>query len=151
MFLESLVGIRPAIIAPFVSALFKALDEKDVQWAVMRGWERLPGWTRYDIDIQVKKVDLRRSAEIACQCAKQAGWIVYGRLKFQLMDSVWLLHDGEDGQSYLRLDFEAGFSFRGVERVSFDKYLERREQSEKGIWHLPIGHAGARVSQIDGL
>lgn len=141
----SLVGSDASIISPFVVKLFAALDSHGVVWAVMRGWERLPEWTRYDIDIQVKKRDLRRSAEIACQCAKQAGWIVYGRLKFQLMDSVWMLHDGEDGQSYLRLDFEAGFSFRGVERVSFDKYLERREKTENGIWHLSIGHAGANV------
>ena len=145
MNVESLVGPDPSIISPLVTKLFAALDSKGILWAVMRGWELLPDWTRYDIDIQVKRQDMHRAVEIACACARATGWKVYGRLKFQLMDSIWLLHDDEDGQSYLRLDFESGFSFMGVERIQFDKYLERRERAGNGIWHLSIGHAGACV------
>ena len=60
---DSLVGMRPELIAPFLVSLFSRLDSENVQWAVMRGWERLPEWTRYDVDILVDRQDERMAVK----------------------------------------------------------------------------------------
>ena len=58
---DSLVGPNPSVVAPFVMDLFKAYVATGIIWAVMRGWERLPFWTRYDIDILVAEGDAVRA------------------------------------------------------------------------------------------
>ena len=60
----SLVGKKPNVMVPFLNGLFLGLDEKGILWAVMRGWERLPEWTRYDVDILVAKADVERAVGI---------------------------------------------------------------------------------------
>ena len=70
----SLVGRDPSIIAPFLKELFNEYDRQGLSWAIMRGWERLPEWTRYDVDILVAKKDLRRAYMIAGMVGLKLGW-----------------------------------------------------------------------------
>lgn len=125
----SMVGPKPEIIRAYLTTLFKVFDSTDIIWAVMRGWERLPEWTRYDVDILVARKDARRSVEVAKKVADETGWKVYGVLKQGMMHSVWMLkEDGESGQSYLRIDIETGNSYRGIEIHESQKCLNKRTQ-----------------------
>lgn len=141
---ESLVGKKPEVIAPFLTELFCRLDQEGVLWAVMRGWERLPEWTRYDVDILVAKSDIKKALRISHEVGVENGWIHYGQLNFGDMRSSWFLKDG-DGQSYLRLDFITGFSYRGVSAMDVKNDLKTRIRTDKGFWRMPDGHAGAVV------
>ena len=146
----SLIGNNPGIIVPFMCAMFRRLDEADALWAVMRGWEKLPEWTRYDVDILVARKDARRSVEIVKKVAEETGWKVYGVLKQGMMHSIWMLKEnGAAGQSYLRIDIETGNSYRGIEIHESQKCLKDRilVERENGcrFWRMPDGYAAVAV------
>lgn len=140
----SLVGDRPEIIQPFLCALFREFDEKGVLWAVMRGWERLPQWTRYDVDILVARNDEHRAVSVVKKVAVSTRWKVYGVLRQGLMHSIWMLHNEGEGHSYLRIDIETGNAYRGIEIHGSQKYLQDRIR-ERCFWRMPVGYAGACV------
>lgn len=147
---RSLIGDKPEIIAPFMCVIFRRLEEANVLWAVMRGWERLPEWTRYDVDILVARKDARRSVEVVKKVAAETGWKVYGVLKQGMMHSIWMLKDeGGAGQSYLRIDIETGNSYRGIEIHESQKCLKHRIfiERENGcqFWRMPDGYAAVAV------
>ena len=85
---KSLVGSNPEIIRPYLVALFKALDDAGITWAVMRGWERLPEWTRYDVDILVASSDLKRTYKIAELLGREHGFAL---MRVVLVRFVWIL------------------------------------------------------------
>lgn len=145
--MTSLIGRDPAIIAPFVKGIFDVLTTEHILWAVMRGWETLPSWTRYDIDILVDKKSARRASEIVSEVGAQFGWKTYGVLIQGMMRSVWLLkEDSDNGQSYLRIDIETGNEYRGVEIHESQFYLKDRIwDEERKLWYMPKGYAGAAV------
>ena len=68
---SSLVGLRPEVIAPYLRGLFREFDQRDIEWAVMRGWGRLPEWTRYDVDILVVKADVERAVVVVKDVAEK--------------------------------------------------------------------------------
>lgn len=142
--ITSLVGKNPGIISSLLTGLFEQLDKNGILWAVMRGWERLPEWTRYDVDILVRKSDVFDALRIATEVGARNGWVHYGQLDFGDMRSAWFLKDN-GGQSYLRLDFITGFSYRGISAMNTDADLQMRIWTDKGFWRMPDGHAGAIV------
>jgi hypothetical protein len=145
--MTSLIGRDPTIIAPFVKGIFDVLTTEHILWAVMRGWETLPSWTRYDIDILVDKKNARRASEIVSEVGAQFGWKTYGVLIQGMMRLVWLLkEDSNSGQSYLRIDIETGNEYRGVEIHESQFYLKDRIwDEERKLWYMPKGYAGAAV------
>lgn len=143
---DSLVGSRPEVIAPFLKKLFNAYTEASLSWAVMRGWEHLPYWTRYDVDILIARADYVKASSVLRSIAEQTGWRIYGTLKMGAMCSFWMLQDSEQGQSYLRIDLETGNQYRGIEIHESQCYLKDRVWSEvQGLWHMPLGYAAAAV------
>lgn len=145
---DSLIGLNPSVIAPFVIDLFKAYVATGIIWAVMRGWERLPFWTRYDIDILVAEGDAVRAVMLTKKVAERNGWKVYGVLMLGMMFSVWMLRNNKDGQCYLRIDIETGNAYRGIEIHESQRYLENRiceNINGVDIWHMPVGYAAACV------
>ena len=140
----SLVGPRPQVIRPCLEAIFNDFERVGVKWAVMRGWEFLPNWTRYDVDILVSTTDAALAVQVVKDSAVVSGWTVYGVLQLGLMHSIWMLINDVKGQSYLRVDIETGNSFRGIEIHESQKYLENRVR-ENGLWRMPDGYAGACV------
>ena len=144
--LASMIGANPAVIREFLVRLFDSLTESEVVWAVMRGWERLPDWTRYDVDILVARGDEKNAVGVVKRAAKETGWHVYGILRMGAMHSVWMLKQGSAGHDYLRIDIETGNRYRGIETHESQKYLKDRIWDEKRkLWRMPDGYAGAAV------
>ena len=146
----SLVGKRPSVIAPCLTGIFYEFCRLGLSWAVMRGWERLPEWTRYDVDILVAKAEVERAVRIVKDVAGRYGWLVYGILRQGLMHSIWMLKkDGDDGQSYLRIDIETGNAYRGIEIHESQKCLKDRILVERDsgcrFWRMPDGYAAVAV------
>lgn len=147
---QSLVGKNPSVISTCLAKLFREFDLCGLSWAVMRGWERLPEWTRYDVDILVARKDEGRAVEVVKEVAGETGWKVYGVLKQGMMHSIWMLkEDRESGQSYLRIDIETGNSYRGIEIHESQKCLKDRTlvKRENGcrFWRMPDGYAAVAV------
>jgi hypothetical protein len=143
--MKSLVGSNPAVIAPLIEELFEKLDKHQIVWAVMRGWEGLPSYTRYDVDILVGGRSIRQAVQLAREVAQHTGWIPYGQFRFGRMRSLWLLWQGHEEVSYLRLDFMTGVALRGVDIIDSGKWLAKRRKTENGIWHVNSSYAGCCV------
>ena len=141
----SLIGRDPSIIAPFLKKLFNEYDRQGLSWAVMRGWERLPEWTRYDVDILVAQKDLKRAYMIAELIGRKLGWRMPRRSAFFMRRPVWLFRIDEKGFSSLRLDIMDRTPFHWRWKDDTDRSLGVREKCEKGFWCLPIWYVGASV------
>lgn len=139
----SLVGRDPSVIAPFLITLFNNFERENVRWAVMRGWEGLPYYTRHDVDILIAKADVKRALKIVAQAARQSEWVPYGNFKFSNLWSSWLLKSGTMETSYLQLDFFTEASLRGIPFCDSGRWLEKREMNTEGIWHTSIGYGAA--------
>lgn len=145
----SLVGDKPNVIAPFLRGLFASLDHAGIIWAIMRGWERLPVWTRYDVDILVARKDSKRAEDVVKKVALSFGWRPYGVWRPGNLRSIWLVRADNDGQSYLRIDIEIGNGYRGIEIHESQQYLKQRVREEGAsgclFWRMPIGYMAASV------
>ncbi|MDD2599383.1 MAG: hypothetical protein PHO37_09175 [Kiritimatiellae bacterium] len=137
----SLVGSDPSVIATLLVPLFKRLDLENIQWAVLRGWEELPHYTRHDVDFLIANKDIKRTIAIAGLVAHEEGWIEYGAFKFSNLRSHWYLLDGKDEVSYLQLDFFTAASLRGVLFLDSGPWFDKRKRNKAGIWHMTIGYA----------
>lgn len=147
---SSLVGRDPGVIASCLMGLFREFDRIGLSWAVMRGWERLPEWTRYDVDILVARKDVRLAAKTVRTVGERYGWKTYGVLHQGAMTSIWMLQDDEElGHSYLRIDIETGNSYRGIEIHESQKCLKDRVFVERAdgcrFWRMPDGYAAIAV------
>ncbi len=146
----SLVGRDPGVIAPCLTGLFREFNQLGIVWAVMRGWERLPEWTRYDVDILVARKDVKIAAKTVQTVGERYGWKTYGVLRQGAMTSIWMLQDGDEaGQSYLRIDVETGNSYRGIEihesqKCLKDRLLVKRENGCR-FWRMPDGYVAIAV------
>lgn len=142
---KSLVGRNPEMIRPYLMALFKALDDAGITWAVMRGWERLPEWTRYDVDILVASSDLKRTYKIAELLGREHGWSVPKKPAFFTRRPIWLFRVDESGFSSFRLDIMDYTPFQWRWKDDPVKCLKARERSPKGFWMLPLWYVGGSV------
>ena len=138
---SSLVGSDPSVISTLLIPLFEKFDEEGVCWAVMRGWEGLPYYTRHDVDFLIAKKDIRRAVKLAGLVAREQGWVQYGSFKFSNLRSHWFLLDGENEVSFLQLDFFTEASLRGIPFLDSRDWLANRMRNSVGIWHTAIGYA----------
>ena len=141
---ESLVGNCPEIIATFLTAFFKTLDEDGIKWAVAHGWEGLPFYARHDVDMIVEKNQLKTIVAILKRVAKEKKWINYCHFKFSNLHSYWLLLPGKQ-ISYFQIDLFTEASMRGISFFSSVRLLENRWKNESGIWCMPYSYAGVIV------
>lgn len=141
---KSLIGSHPEVIATFLVPFFKELDDSGVVWAVAHGWEGLPTYARHDVDIALRKKDLKRTISILKNVAKATGWINYCHFKSSNLHSYWILLPGEE-ISYFQVDFFLEASLRGIPFFSSVRPLKNRWRNEKGIWCMPYSYSAASV------
>ena len=141
---ESLVGSHPEVIATFLLPFFKALDDAGIVWAVAHGWEGLPTYARHDVDIALKRSDLKQTVALLKRVSKDAGWINYCHFKSSNLHSYWILLPGDE-ISYFQVDIFLEASLRGMPFFSSVKPLAGRWRNEKGIWCMPYSYSAASV------
>lgn len=138
---DSLVGSDPSVIALFLQSFFSEMNKEKLLWAVMRGWEGLPFYTRHDVDFLVDRKNLSAALKILRSVAAQTGWIEYGSFRFSNLTSIWFLLDDSHEVSFLQLDFFTEASLRGVRFLDSSKWLHSRIAREDGLYHMDIGYA----------
>jgi thymidylate kinase len=142
--MKSLIGSNPEVIATFLIPFFKALEDEGVVWAVAHGWEGLPTYARHDVDIALRRKDLKLTVSILKDIASKTGWINYCHFKSSNLHSYWILLPGEE-ISYFQVDIFLEASLRGIPFFSSDKWLMNRWKNENGIWCMPYSYSGASV------
>lgn len=145
---RSLICSDPSVIRGMLIDFFKHLDQSSIPWAILGGWEYLPDYARHDVDVVVKKGMLRSAVCCVEQAARDAEWIIYGRLEpgrgyVGIFLTKWIESLGE--RAYFQIDLFTVFGRQGIGLCSIQGALDRRVQSENGIWHVPAGWYGAFV------
>lgn len=142
--IESLVGTSPERIAEVLCPLFREWKSRDVRWAVVRGWEGLPNWTRHDVDILIHPDDLEKAVASLRECVSKTLWHIYGNFRFSDLHSYWLMSEGRDVH-FLQLDLMTGSSIRGVPFFDAAKWMERRWVNDADIYCMPIAYAAGTI------
>ena len=141
---NSLIGEDPSVIRPLLEAYFSELSKKKCVWAVMHGWEGLPLYARHDVDLIVRRRDIKKCVIALRDAAEKTGWICYASFRFSNLSSYWLLKDN-GCQSYFQIDIFTEASMRGKVYLSSEHSLARRWKNSAGIWCMPYAYAGVTV------
>lgn len=144
-FPESVVGKNPEIVATFVVPYLKALDDSGVQWAVAHGWYGLPKYARHDIDLLLKKEEIKRAVALLRKVAAETGWIVYGSFRNSALRSYWIARVDAGELSLFQIDImdEVGMRALPFFKRSGREELKHRWKNEEGIWCVTYAFAAA--------
>ncbi len=136
-------------IGPLVRKFFKELNFSQVDWAVLRGSEGLPDYTRYDIDLLIRDEDLDRAERALRKAAKQEGWSVVRIVDKFAYRCCMLISSGPEYR-YLPIDFFSGCHHRFYSIADGDYGLKARKRNAAGVNDVPAGF-GAAVALLKEL
>lgn len=142
---KSVVGAHPEVIEGLVRLFLRILDERCVVWAIAHGWYGLPRYARHDMDILIRRSDVKVVEAALRAACRQTGWVLYGSFRNSILWSYWLLLPGAE-QSYFQLDVmtEAGMRGRPFFRTRLGRdELGRRWRNDDGIWCVSYAFAAA--------
>lgn len=139
----SLVGPDPKVIAPLLIALFRQFDDEGIIWAVLRDAERLPEYTRRDVDILVAITSFRRAREIVYECASANGWSCLAEFKHQYYHAHWLIKPHGVDSAFLPVELFTNQAYRGTPLLATDYGLSQRRRINEYVWAVPTGFAAA--------
>lgn len=135
---SSLVGKDLASLSKYLQSLFERLNEASVSWAILRGAEGLPFYTRRDVDILVAEQDYKRAAAIVYEVATELGWVRLATFKSMHMCAQWLMYPGKE-PLFLPIELFLTQAYRGVPLVDAAYGLANRKQMPYGVWVVPDG------------
>lgn len=111
-----------------------ALDANRIGYCVLRNHETIPTEPGRDIDIIVRRADLRRVERIVESIAKSTGWQRLLRCSgHHEGTSFYLIRHESEGVVQLELHFTA-VRWGGIAVFSPNEILARRVKSQTGIW-----------------
>lgn len=132
-----------------VRTLFSLFETNDVTWAVLRGSEGLPDFTRYDIDLLVAPSDLKRAEVFLDEAAGRHGWHKIGVIRKYHYRCHLLVSSGPQ-RRFLPIDLFAGCNHRFYEIADATYALAHRQRVKDCIWVVPAGF-GAVVTILKEL
>jgi len=119
------------LISKALTWFFEELNNRKVQYAVLRKEERIPDAAGNDIDILFGKDKYSQVREMIRECADKFGFKVYERRDVEGLYSI--LYTFVEGKLvFFRLDC-------AHKMKNPDALLRARTQNEKGIYYLPPG------------
>jgi thymidylate kinase len=136
-------------IGPLVRRFFGLLDSAEVPWAVLRGAEGLPDFTRYDIDLLIRPGDEDRAEGVLRQAAAAEGWSVV-RIVDKFGYRCCLLVSPGPVRRFLPIDFFGACHHRFYPIADGAYGLEARSLNGDGVAVVPPGF-GAAVALLKEL
>lgn len=134
----------PLPIEPFIRGLAERLDKAGLEWAVLRNAEGLPDFTRYDLDVLVRRRGRRAVLQHVEEAAVETGWRIAGRIRKVHYTCLMLIKGTVgDGLFFLPLDLFTALEYRGLRYLDAESVLQERIQTPRGIWTIPPGTAAA--------
>ena len=125
-------------MARLLRAMMMRWDDAGIEWAVLRNADQLPDYTRYDVDVLVRKDGLKKLLSITQEVAGGQGWRVAGRIQKRFYTCLMLQRGSmEDGLQFLPLDFFTALEFRGFHYLRVAEVLGARVRTGRGVWTVP--------------
>lgn len=128
---------NPAPIGPFVRGWMTALEENNVSWAILRGAEGLPSFTRYDIDLLIHPNDRERVTQLIVQTGLQEGWILCGSIRKAYYTCLMFMCNDGSKAHFLPIDLFSALEHRGLHYFDVSKALAQRVSNGHSVWLLP--------------
>lgn len=119
----------------FLRAVFSALDEECVCYAVLHSWQALPRVAVSDIDMIVDKNDKNRLEHILKNVSDKTGWRFVNKLWYDVPWCYYFVFVSSDGNASVALDFICDPTGIGAYGVKTNKVLAHREYNGL-LWHL---------------
>ena len=129
-------------IGPLVRKFFHELNFSQVDWAVLRGSEGLPDYTRYDIDLLIRDEDIDRAEKALRKAVKHEGWSVV-RIVDKLAYRCCMLVSPGPEHRYLPIDFFGGCHHRFYPIADSQYGLKARKRNTSGVNVVPEGFGSA--------
>ena len=138
---------KPAPIGPFVQGWMNALDEADIPWAILRGADGLPSFTRYDIDLLIHPHNKRRVIELISQVGAQEGWHLRGSIRKAYYACLMFMRTNGSESYFLPIDLFTALEHRGLHYFDVSQALALRVRNEHSVWMLPP-HLNAAITLL---
>ncbi|BDS07650.1 hypothetical protein NT6N_26900 [Oceaniferula spumae] len=136
-------------IGSLVRLFFNRLDEQGLSWAVLRGSEGLPDYTRYDIDLLIRPEDTGRAEAVLREAATEEGWSVV-RIVDKFAYRCCLLISPGPERRYLPIDLFGGCHHRFYPIADGRYGLDASIRNDQGVMVVPTGF-GAAVALLKEL
>lgn len=95
-----------------LSPYFRELSTNGVKYSLLRGYEKLPDETRYDVDIAIDESDLLLAISLLKDTALNSGWTMVGSMKRDGFSRILLYHPNYEKVT-LPIDFIMKHGYRG--------------------------------------
>jgi thymidylate kinase len=114
-------------IGQLVTAVFRALQDADIQFLVLRNYEHLPQFTTNDIDVLVHPAQRREAEKVLLAAAHGAGFRLHNRAEFATL-ALYLCSP----QSSLQVHFDlfTTLKWRAFDFLDCRGFLGRRRQRD---------------------
>jgi thymidylate kinase len=126
-------------VPPFLRALFRALDDADIRWVVLRKHEDLPDRVGHDVDIVVHPADHARIDDLVRAVVRKRGLFL---LRVDNMVECYAFDVAASdlgGRLFLHLDLHTAVRYRGRLLVDAEDLLTHRRFLSEGLWALSPG------------
>lgn len=104
----------------FCQALFETWSRQDVDFVVLRNYERLPHAVSNDIDVLITPGSLRKAEALLVECAERCGLQLCNRAEFQPL-SLFFVH--ADSAEPIHVDLFHSLTWRGFRLLSAEEVL----------------------------
>ena len=128
---------HPAPINAFVQGWMNALDETGIPWAILRGADGLPSYTRYDIDLLIHPHDRERVVQLIMHAGTQEGWLLRGSIRKAYYTCLMFVRNDGSQTYFLPIDLFTALEHRGLHYFDVSKALAQRVRNEQSVWMLP--------------
>ncbi len=124
-------------MADFLRSAFGSLNEHGLDWAILRNATGLPEYTRYDIDMLVRRRDLDAIEETFKKIAVKFDWKLVGIIRKRNYTCL-LFCSSSNPRQFLPIDLFADLEFRTCKIVDSDVVFSTRRR-ENLLWSVSPG------------
>jgi thymidylate kinase len=114
-------------ISQLITAVFRAWQQANIRFLVLRNYESLPHFTTNDIDVLVAPDQLRQAEQALLRAAAQTGFRLHNRVQFATL-ALYLSSPQTNAQTHF--DLFTALKWRGFDFVSGQGFLQRKVSRE---------------------
>jgi thymidylate kinase len=119
-------------ISQFVTTVFRAWHQAQINFLILRNYEMLPHFTTNDIDVLVAPTQVGRAERTLLAAARDAGFRLHNRAEFA---TLALYFSGCNSNAQAHFDLFTALKWRGLDFLEAQDFLGRKV--ERGSFAVP--------------
>ena len=119
-------------ISQFVTAVFRAWQQANISFLVLRNNEDLPHFTTNDIDVLLRPDQLARAERAVLRAAAETGFRLHNRIQFATRA---LFFSSTRSNAQAHFDLYTALHWRGFDFLACQEFLRRKV--DRGLFSIP--------------